>query len=336
MNTLTYDLERDPLRVLETTLSVVEGASSVRIVPEQLERAAAAVLSVPTPAPDWSGDGHPTGSDDDQRANLVLVVDALNFCFWSVPSGRPRWQVTDATGTHDGYWALVAALRQAVERDYPLWDAEFLAALSEADITDILAGDPGSEEIPLLHARLAHLHEVGHALLAHWNGSFLTALSASRGSAATLVREITRLLPSFHDVAPWNGHTVRFLKRAQILVADLNAAFGGSGPGAFHDIDCLTAFADYKPPQLLRRHGVMDYAPSLAERIARYELLPPDSDEEIEIRAATIWSVELLRQTLAAQGHPLPAYQIDWALWHAAQSLPPTAEPYHRALTPYY
>jgi hypothetical protein len=337
MLTLAFELERDPLRVLETTRLVVEAARSVRIVPEKIDEVAALLVDTPAAAPDWADNGHPVGADEHQRANLVLVVNALNFCFWSVPSARrPRWKVTDRGTTHDGYWALVAALRRAVEAGRPLWDAKYLAALAGPDIAAILAGDQGCEDIRLLHARLQHLQEVGDALLAHWDGSFLQAVTAAHHSAPALVRAVLHQLPSFRDTAPWDRHDVRFYKRAQILVADLHAAFNGAGPGAFHDLDLLTAFADYKLPQLLRHHGVLEYTPDLAASIAAYHLVPPDSDEELEIRAATVWSVELLRQTLTAHGHALPAHQIDWALWRAAQTLPADAEPYHRTLTVYY
>jgi hypothetical protein len=335
--TLSFDLTRDPLRVLESTRQVVDDAALVRIVPEKVAETAEHLAGVPEPPPDWSAALHPAGRDAAELANLVLVVDALNFCFWSVPAtGKPRWLVTYDGQTYDGYWALAAALRRAVETGHPLWDGAYLAGLCEADVAEILAGDPGSDTIPLLHARMEHLHEVGHALLERWEGSFLHAIEHARGSAPALIKSVVHALPSFNDVALWRRHELRFYKRAQILIADLVGAFDGRGPGAFHDLDTLTAFADYKVPQVLRRFGILEYAPTLAERIARYELLPRDSDEELEIRAATIWGVELLRQVLADWGIAMPAYTIDWTLWRAGQDLPPDTEPYHRTLTVFY
>jgi hypothetical protein len=254
-------------------------------------------------------------------------------------TGKPRWRVTYQGQTYDGYWALAVALRRAVEAGQPLWDGDYLSGLTEPDVAALLAGDPGAEEIPLLHARMEHLHEVGHALLGRWEGTFLHAIKHARGSALALVKAVVQALPSFNDVAPWgpqNRHHARFYKRAQILVADLYGAFGGHGPGLFRDLETLTAFADYKVPQVLRRNGILEYAPPLAERIARYALIPPDSDEELEIRAATIWGVELLRQALAARGRAMPAYAIDWALWRVGQDLPADTEPYHRTLTVFY
>jgi hypothetical protein len=334
---LRVDLKRDPLRVLESTALVLERARFVTINPEKVAETAALLAASPEPPPDWSATLHPPARDEADLANLVLLVDALNFCFWNVPgSTRPRWQVTCAGQTWDGYWALAAALRRAVEQGRPLGDAEYLSTLTEDDVSEILAGDPGCEQIPLLHARLLHMREVGMGLLAHWDGYFLRAIEGAHGSAPRLIRSVLHAFESFRDVAKWDGHDIYFYKRAQILIADLYGAFDGRGPGEFHDLHTLTAFADYKVPQTLRRFGVIEYSPDLARSIDRYELIPADSDEELEIRAATVWGVELLRQSLAAQGRDMPSYAIDWALWRAGQDLPANAAPYHRTLTVFY
>lgn len=47
----------------------------------------------------------------------------------------------------------------------------------------------------------------------------------------------------FRDVAKFDGRQVQIMKRAQILVADLWAAFDGESYGRFNDIDELTMFA---------------------------------------------------------------------------------------------
>ncbi|MDQ3549879.1 MAG: queuosine salvage family protein [Chloroflexota bacterium] len=334
---LDFEMARDPLRVLETTRLVVEAARSVTIDRDKVEEVAGRLAGAPDPVADWNHDLHPPARDAAELANLVLVLDALNFCFWNIPgTGRERWRVTYAGQEYDGYWALAAALRRAVEAGMPLADAEYLVALSEDDMATILAGDPGCDDIPLLHARLEHLREAGKTLLSRWDGQFLEAITEANGSAAKLVREVLAGLPSFRDSAPWNGHDIRFHKRAQILIADLSGAFNGEGAGCFHDLHTLTAFADYKVPQVLRQHGILTYAPALAGAIANHRLIPPDSDEELEIRASTIWAVELLRQSLAGRSKEMPAYAIDWALWQSGQSLPATSEPYHRTLTIFY
>lgn len=341
MTDLTFNLERDPLRVLESTRLVLgerwDRARFVSVDRDRVEETADLLAGAPEPDPDWSETLHPEAESAEERANLVLVVDALNFCFWSIPSAdRPRWRVTYNGETHDGYWALAAALRRAVEEGYPIADGDFLATITEADVAAILRPDPGASDIPLLRARMEHLQEAGKAILERWDGSFLYAINAAHHSAPRLVKEVVAACPSFRDTTPWNGREIHFYKRAQILIADIFGAFEGRGPGSFKDIHLLTAFADYKVPQVLRRFGVLRYAPELGQKVARYELIPFESDEEIEIRAATIWGVELLRQAMAARGKDVPAYAIDWALWRAGQNLPTETEPYHRTLTVFY
>ena len=143
-------------------------------------------------------------------------------------------------------------------------------------------------------------------------------------------------LPSFNDATQYDGAEVRFYKRAQILVADLHGAFAGAGLGAFSDLSLLTAFADYKVPQVLRELGVLIYSDGLSATVERRALLPQGSPPEVEIRAATVWACELLRRELATAGRLLRATEVDWALWLAGQSLPAGSRPYHRTYTVFY
>jgi len=60
---------------------------------------------------------------------------------------------------------------------------------------------------------------------------------------------------------------VGLYKRAQILVGDIWACCGGVGYGAFNDIDTITAFADYRVPQLLVWFDVLQYSDSLTDTL---------------------------------------------------------------------
>jgi hypothetical protein len=79
----------------------------------------------------------------------------------------------------------------------------------------------------------------------------------------------------------------------------------------------------------------LEYHPALAKRIDSMELLAPGSEEEIEIRAATVWACELLRQTMAEQEEGITAAEIDARLWLLSQNLT-DMRPYHRVRTIYY
>jgi hypothetical protein len=78
--------------------------------------------------------------------------------------------------------------------------------------------------------------------------------------------------------------TVRILKRAQILVADLWACFDGLDYGEFYDIDKITMFADYRIPQILNSLGCMQYSPLLETTLRKKKLIETGHSWEVQIR----------------------------------------------------
>jgi hypothetical protein len=316
------------LGVLESTRRVVESARHVSIDRVATERLADRLAGQGARAPEWRVWPH-WWEDSDRAADYVLVLDALNFSFW----GEPRWRVTFEGRTLDGYWALAACLRRALEGGVTLLDPADLAAVDDRAARALFAGEA---EIPLLAERVANLREVGRGLVAA-GGSFAELVRRAGGSGEALVGEVVQRFPSFDDVATYDGQPVRFYKRAQILVGDLHGIYAGGGLGAFSDLDCLTAFADYKIPQVLREAGVLVYAPELAAVVDGQEEIPAGDPREVEIRAATIWGCELLRQALQRRSHgtPLRAFEVDWLLWGDAQGRS-ISRPYHRTRTIFY
>lgn len=77
--------------------------------------------------------------------------------------------------------------------------------------------------------------------------SFTNCIEAADGSAARLVNILAEDFSCFRDESRFEGKTVRILKRAQILVADLWACFNGEDYGAFDDIEKITIFAGRLP-----------------------------------------------------------------------------------------
>lgn len=324
----------DPLGVLRSTLLVMQQASQVRLDLECVEALASRWAREGWQVPGWNAELH--FNDGTWRTvNWMLLTDALNFCFWGDP-GQPRWAVEYRGEVYNGYWAETASLLRALDDGRPLWDAAYLSNLSLAELSEMFRPAPGASTMPLLEERLANAREVGRVLLERYAGQFTRAVEAAGGSAVSLARQIVADFPSFDDRATYRGAEVRFYKRAQICVADLHGTLGGQGWGQFRDLDQLTIFADYKLPQVLRREGILSYTPELTQRIARLELLPPGSPEEVEIRAATVWAGELLRRALAARGVQALASEIDYHLWVLSQAPAPDDLPYHRTRTIYY
>lgn len=122
-------------------------------------------------------------------------------------------------------------------------------------------------------------------ILQKYNCSFLNCIEAADQSAASLVNILARDFSCFRDEVRFEGRkTVRILKRAQILVADLWACFDGLDHGEFYDIDKITMFADYRIPQILNSLGCMQYSPLLETTLRKKKIIETGHSWEIQIR----------------------------------------------------
>lgn len=317
--------------VLNTSSQVAEKSRLVHIDQQALAEFSMNTLAKPFDLPTWENHYHYRGGDEETVAYL-LVLDTLNFCFWPA-AGQARWEIDHGPETLSGYVGLAAALKRAMESGIPLADAHFLAHLRLEELKEILGG---RGHLLLLNDRLKSLNELGRVLLEAYDGRAVNLVERAGGSAAALARLAAGELSSYRDVAQYRGSTVYFYKRAQIFAADLHGAFGGKDWGAFQDMEALTAFADYKLPQVLRHLGIFHYSPALAEKIDHQTCLEPGSPEEVEIRANTICAVERMRRELADTDNPLRAFEIDWVLWHMGQDPGFKIKPYHRTVTMFY
>jgi hypothetical protein len=307
--------------VRASCLRVARYATHVSIDGEALERLAATLPAALPAVPGWEED-HVAGGDAEARAGWTLLLSALNFCFWD---DEPRWRVEGA----DGYLALAAALSRAHHDGVPVHRPEHVAAWSVDDLAEVLRGDAGGPVSPPL---LVQRHEVA-VELAGWlmrehGGSALAPLAAA-SSAAGFAVELAGRLRGFRDVAVYRGEPVAFLKRAQIAAHDCGVALGEDAPVGLLDRAGLTAFADYKVPQVLRAEGVLVYEPELAETVDRRVELAAGSEDEVEIRALTVLAVDRLAGLLGME-----ACAVDTLLWWRGQGL--MEPPYHRTRTVWY
>ena len=189
----------------------------------------------------WDEHGWHYKGAPEQTALYVLVLDALNFCFW--PSENEALQ----------YDHLAVALKKMCEGSEG-GDDKSDFRFSPARLAAMTVGELRAELDPLLpcampaiEERCRLLNELGDGLLLFWEGSALKMIEAANSSADALVHIISRSFPGFRDTCvSAAGLQCYFYKRAQIAVADLWAAFDHQSPCDFNDINKLTTFADYR------------------------------------------------------------------------------------------
>eukprot|EP00792_Barthelona_sp_PAP020_P013866 TRINITY_DN940_c0_g1_i1.p1 TRINITY_DN940_c0_g1~~TRINITY_DN940_c0_g1_i1.p1 ORF type:complete len:336 (+),score=98.90 TRINITY_DN940_c0_g1_i1:128-1135(+) len=264
---------------------------------------------------------HPKGIHEG-ICDYIFVLDCLNFSFWN--DDFSPFQVFYEGKVYKGYDALVACLNRAIAENIPITNASFYSTITPAMLRIVLRPflkDSIPPEIPLLAERVDCLNKCGQILIDKYNGSFSNVLKAANGSAEALVQIIFEDFAPFQDVTTYKGRQVHFLKRAQILVADIWAAFCGEGIGKFNDIEKITMFADYRVPQGMYSLGILQYSNELLNDIHDQTLLPYGCEKEVEIRGASIQAVEDIRKALKDKGlEDFNSVEIDFFLWDFAKT----------------
>jgi len=314
-------------RIRAACAEVTKRARHVRLDESALAPLADAFAARPEPLAGADPAHLPVGPPQDTLA-FVLTLDAVNFGSGWFPHLAKRPGMS-------GYFTLATSLREHFERNGP-WQAEALSKLTPTDCATVFGQDLAVPEQAELMQHFAHAwNELGTFLLERYGGRFAGPLAEADGNAERTA-EILGRMSLFHDVARYDDLEVPFFKRAQIAVADLAEADIGEQGERLHGLERLTAFADNLVPHTLRCDGVLHYAPELAERIERGDLLPAGSPEEVEIRATGVHAVERLVAALTARGIETTARVVDPWLWHRGQSPAVKARPRHRTRTVFY
>ena len=307
--------------------AVAARATHVRINHDLIPTYAASLLSSMAERPTLDPASHYVGHGDDTVA-FILTLDAINFGSGYFPHLRKRPGMS-------GYFTIASSLTDLFSTRGPL-SASALVEITPEDCAEIFSqemSDPVIAELMKLFSRA--LSDLGSYLIYRSHGSFIELVEEAQHSAARLV-DILRAMSLFCDEERYRGMDIPFYKRAQITASDLALAFGGEGPGEFHDLDLLTIFADNMVPHVLRVDGILSYNEDLLARIEREELIPAGSEEEVEIRACAVHAVELIVEAITATGDRVTAQQLDNALWNRGQNPEYKAIPRHRTRTPYY
>lgn len=262
----------------------------------------------------------------------LTIFHTIGFCYW----GEPRWTYSSYGTSYDGSLALLHSLRENLPSLLELSTAQADRQKSLAAFTACLGGRNVLNQIEKRHQFFSDLLDLMEQGVAD---KPLEDRLMQEEEALAKAFWIGENLPGFADMAPGKEGPLYFFKRAQILSSDIDFILRKRGHNGLSGVEKLTAFADYKLPQLLREAGVLIYSEALSAAVDNKIELVAGSPQEIAIRAQTIVAVEKLKEFMALRGLKLTAAETDNLLWLKAQRQSEkhqTVRPYHRTLTHFY
>ncbi len=260
--------------------------------------------------------------DDEEKLNFILIIDSMLFSFW----GEPKWNIEYRGEKYDGANAMIYSFIKAIEEKIPILTPDYLKKLNENELKSVTKGNV---EIPLIKERIEILNQIGRCL-SRIKLSIL--MKESNRDLSKAVELIIKNIPTFDDYSIYLNKKVYFYKRVQLFISDIihffdNIYFDSKDQGE------LTACADYKLPQILRKLGIIEYSDELANKVDMKIEIPENSKKEVEIRASTVWAVEYIKNELKPRFQNITSIDIDIYLWNQGQIKFPNDKPYHLTRT---
>ncbi len=323
--------------VLQSVAAMAAATRHVTTNPEAVERVAEWMAYEPF-APPAGGPEAPFewGSDPDGVIDAVMLKATIDFAFTDFATGE-KFTIEYLGGKWSDSEAMYGSLHRAWSRGEPVLDGAFLAAVSADDLDQIFAG---SVTMPMLPERAGILNEVGSVLVDRYQGRFhrwvRSCAPAMYAGGEGLLERLTEEFPRFDDRSRYRDGEVVFHKLAQLALWSLHLSVGSPGGVVIGDLAGMTAFADYVVPMALRLMGILEYTTALDDQIARGVVLARDSEEEIEIRAHTLYATALLTDAInrrRGEGNGLIIPEVDYRLWSAYHAAP---RPHHLTRTVMY
>ena len=303
--------------VLQSVLPVIESSRFVRTNTTKIDEVAQ-WMAYEEFAPPVGVQIFDIGNDPKVIMDHTMVVNILNFAFTDFNTGQ-KFETEYQGRIWSDSEAMVACMHRAIKEGVPFLDGYYLSEITKTDLAGIFKG---SIEIPMLDERIACLHEVGRTLAERYDGkwhNFILDCSPRLFDQGNGVLErLSYEFPRFHDVSNYKGQQVQIFKLAQLGLWTLHLHLGHTGFWALKDADQFTAFADYIVPVAFKVMGIFEYETSLENRINKLVEIPRDSDEEIEIRAHSLYAAALLTDALNERRSGLPPLvvpQVDYRLW---------------------
>ncbi len=307
------DLTKYPMldKIVHSSYEVMKRAKSISISKEAIQ----SLIRHKIPKGKHWGEANAFGFmnyDIETIVSFLLVFQSVDFSFW----GKEKWTIDTADyGVLDGSQALMYVF---VKNMNLITDFKKLEQMTFPEFQNLLKGN---HELPLLRERYHIIQEIAHIVNNQMNGNFYEYIKGITDDRE-LFQIIIDYFPTFKDERTYDGKPVYFYKLASLLVSDI-MHIRNKKEKNIYDYSHIVGCADYKIPQIMRNLGILEYEDTLSRAIDKREEIPENSAWEVEIRAATIVVLDILRKKTGLCG-----MEVNDFLWLSSQSVK-SSKPYH-------
>jgi len=274
--------------------------------------------------------------DPDNFIRTTMLINTLNFAFTDFDNSI-KYEITRNGNKLSDSEAMFTQIHEAIDSGINLLDGEVQAGLTFQDLENIFKGNI---EMPMLQERKDILNQVGQKLVNSYEGDWINFINScpkklySNGEG--LIEKLISEFPRFNDSSSYKGKDIHFYKLAQLAFWGIHGELSHSNYFNIEDINAMSAFADYIVPVALKVMKIVEYSEDLNEKINNGILIERDSEEEIEVRAASLFATAKLTEAVNLRrpaNKTIIIPQLDYRLWKSYHA---THHPHHLTYTIMY
>ncbi len=256
----------------------------------------------------------------------TMLINTLNFAFTDFES-QIKYTLNAGDNIYSDTDAMVYQIDQAVENGIDFYDGYFLRDITEKTFKSIFTANI---DMPMATEKTNVLNKVGEILVEEFKGDWLNFIKSGPKklyqNGEGLIERLIFQFERFRDTSTYLGEEIYFLKLAQLAFWGIHRELSNHGDFYIEDMENMTAFADYIVPVALEKMNIVTYSDKLKSKIEEGVLIEPDSIEEIEIRAVTLFVTAQMTEEInkiKAEKEKIIIPQLDFKLWsdfHAEKS----------------
>lgn len=250
-----------------------------------------------------------------------FICESMNYCFWNNRLWKTKYNNKEYVGSETLFYLF---LNKAI-KDKVFLNVENLKRITKKQFKKIMCSN--GQYPDLLNIRYKTFRKTVKFI--YEKGDLFFDELFSMKTDTDLLNYIVMNISHFNDHARFKGKYIHFNKRAILLVNDL-FRLSKTIRNNIKSVNHLTGGADYAIPRIFRDAGIFVYNKKLSKKIDSKKILKHNSRMEVEIRANTLYVIEILKRQLKEKRKiNINSVELDNIIWKMRNKYNKKTEVHH-------